>query len=162
MKSTLILMLASALTWLGGCDWVAQKTLQPGVSTEADVRKLMGEPEVVWEENDGERVLEYPRAPGGTETYMVSIGPDGKFRSMSNVLVPAMFEQVKSGMHREQVRRLLGKPTDIVFFQLSSQEVWSFKHVGKLSYVDNFNVHFNLAGQVVNTSLTRDPQHDNT
>ncbi len=156
--------LMSLVAWLimtTGCDWIAQKSLQPGVSTEADVRKLMGQPELVWEENNGERVLEYPRSPMGTETYMVTIGSDGKYRSMVNVLVREQFVKVKAGMSRDDVRRLLGRPTDIVYFQLKEQEVWSYKHMGEMSDKDNFHVHFDGSGRVVNTSTTRDPQFQN-
>ncbi len=52
-----------AITPLGAaCDFIAQKDLTPGQSTEADVRRWMGQPEMIWEESDGSRTLEYPRA----------------------------------------------------------------------------------------------------
>ena len=30
------------------CDFIAQKDLTPGQSTEADVRRWMGQPEMIW------------------------------------------------------------------------------------------------------------------
>ncbi|MGH1360108.1 MAG: outer membrane protein assembly factor BamE domain-containing protein [Burkholderiaceae bacterium] len=155
------LALILPLILLGGCDYLAQKTLEPGVSTEKDVRALMGRPGLVWSEEDGTRVLEYSRAPVGHETYMVTIGPDGLFRGMENVLTKERFDQIKTGMNRDQVRRLLGKPSEIEFFTLSKQEVWSFKHIGEMSDSDMFNVHFDMGGIVKELSVTRDPQMDN-
>ncbi len=149
------------LLLLSGCDYFASRTLEPGVSTEKEVRALMGRPEVVWAEENGSRVLEYPRAPNGTETYMVTIDPAGKFLSMINVLTQERFEQIRPGMTRDQVRRMLGKPSEIQFFSLSKEEVWSFRHVGKMSDPDMFNVHFTMDGIVKRLSITRDPQYDN-
>jgi len=146
---------------LPGCDYYASKTLKPGVSTESEVRALMGRPEIVWAEDDGTRVLEYPRAPAGHQTYMITIGPDGKFVAMESMLTQERFEQIKAGMSRDQVRRMLGKPSEIEFFTLSRQEVWSFKHIGEMSDIDMFNIHFDMTGIVRKMSVTRDPQHDN-
>ena len=76
-----------AITPLGAvCDFIAQKDLTPGQSTEADVRRWMGQPEMIWEESDGSRTLEYPRGPMGKETYFVTIGADGRYRSIEQVL----------------------------------------------------------------------------
>lgn len=160
MRLLLPLILLLALS-LSGCDYFAARTLEAGISTETDVRKLMGKPELVWAEEDGTRVLEYPRGPNGTETYMVTIGPDGKYRAMENVLTKARFEQIRPGMDRDAVRRMLGKPTDIEFFTLSKEEVWSFRHIGEMSDQDMFNVHFDMGGVVRRLSVTRHPQFDN-
>jgi len=157
----LLVVALAALLVLSGCDYYASKMLKPGVSTEQEVRSLMGRPELVWAEDDGTRVLEYPRGPVGHDTYMVTIGPDGKFVSMRNMMTRERFEQVKVGMTRDQVRRMLGKPSEIEFFTLSRQEVWSFKHIGEMSDSDMFNVHFDMSGVARKMSVTRDPQHDN-
>lgn len=157
----LLIIVLAAMVSLSGCDYFASKTLKPGVSTESEVRALMGRPELVWAEEDGTRILEYPRAPTGHDTYMVTIGPDGKFVAMENMLTKERFEQIKAGMTRDQVRRMLGKPSEIEFFTLSRQEVWSFKHIGEMSDSDMFNVHFDMAGIVQKMSVTRDPQYDN-
>ena len=37
--------------------------LERGVSTEADVRMVMGPPDTVWEDEGGRRELEYPKGP---------------------------------------------------------------------------------------------------
>lgn len=102
---------------LVACDWIAQRELKPGVSTVDDVRKLMGKPEMVWEEKDGSQTLEFVRAPAGTETWMVEIAPDGKYRGMKNALTLENLAQVRPGMTSDDVRRLLGKPSERTQFK---------------------------------------------
>jgi hypothetical protein len=59
-------------------DSLLFKGIEIGKSTEEDVRRQAGKPEIVWEEADGGRRLEYPRGPEGTTTWMVTTGPDGR------------------------------------------------------------------------------------
>ena len=153
-------LLVSAALMLAGCDWIAQRDLKPGVSTVADVRALMGRPETIWEEPDGTQVYEYPRAPFGTETFMVVISPAGIFQRMDNVLTPERFAQVRAGMIRDDVRRLLGRASETIFLSLRKQEVWSFRHKGAMGDKDFFNVYFDTAGRVVGVDVTRDPLFD--
>ena len=49
------------------------KDLTPGVTTEAQIRDQMGEPETTRNYTDGSKRLEYPRGPAGTNTYFVDI-----------------------------------------------------------------------------------------
>ncbi|MDO4231049.1 MAG: outer membrane protein assembly factor BamE [Lautropia sp.] len=127
---------------LGACDFIAQKTLVAGESTEADVRRWMGQPDLVWEEEDGSRVLEYPRGPMGLETYFVSIGADGRYRRIEQVLTPENFGRLKPGMDRDQVRQILGRPAEKARFSLSKEEVWSWRHKAPDTSVMYFNAHF--------------------
>ena len=80
------LALPVALLGLAGCDYFAEKKLVPGVHTEADVRNFMGKPEMIREEPDGSKRLEYPRGPMGAETYFVYIGKDGKYKGMEKAM----------------------------------------------------------------------------
>jgi len=151
-------LVGGLMIWgLFGCDYFAQKELKPGVSTVSDVHRLMGVPERIWDETDGSRTYEYVRGPAGHETYMVVVGADGLFRSMRNVLVPETFSQVKPGMSEDQVRRLLGKPTETVFFRLKQENVWSWRHYGDQQRPMMFNVHFDQDHTVKSTSLSPDP-----
>lgn len=143
---------------LGACDLIAQRELKVGESTVEDVRKFMGKPEMIWEEKDGSQVLEYVRAPEGHQTYMVNIGPDGKYRGMRNILVADEFAKIRPGMSRDDVRRLLGKPTEVVTFKLKEEEVWSWKHIAEAQRSQYFNVHFSLDGKVKSTSNSPDPR----
>lgn len=156
-----VLIGGAMLFGLFGCDWFAQRNLKPGESTAEDVRRYMGKPEVVWEEEDGSQTYEYVRGPAGHETYMVSIGPDGRFRSMRNVLVAEVFQQVKPGMSSDDVRRLLGKPTETVYFRLKKEEVWSWRFNDAQQRSQMFNAHFGPDRTVTSTSLSADPQSIN-
>ncbi len=163
MRRLLISLVGMAmLTWLFGCDWFAQKTLKPGESTVADVRKIMGRPEMIWEEADGSQVLEYPRAPAGHETYMVDIGADGRYRGMRNVLVKESFDRVQPGMSRDDLRRLLGKPTEMARFARRQEDVWSWRFRTDDGRSMFFNAHLAPDGRVRASSVTADPQTVNT
>ena len=106
---------------LAACDFIAEKKLKVGESTVEDVRKFMGKPEMIWEEKDGSQTLEYVRSPEGHQTYMVAIGADGKYKGMKNILVNDEFQKIKPGMTRDDVRRVLGKPTEVVTFKLKNE-----------------------------------------
>src|SRR5690606_36497517 len=84
-----------------GCDYFAEKKLVVGQHTEQDVRQLMGVPDLVWEEENGAKKLEYPRGPMGTQTYFVHIGPDGRYLGMERALVDSNFAKVKVGMSQD-------------------------------------------------------------
>lgn len=138
-------------------DEILFKGIEPGVSTEEDIRRQAGRPEIVWEEPDGGRRLEYPRGPEGATTWMVTTGPDGRVRTIEQVLDAAHFGQVRAGMTKDAIRRLLGKPTTIEAFRLKQEEVWAYRwweHVQEKAF---FNVHFNAAGEVTHTSRSDDP-----
>lgn len=88
---------------------LARGALRPGRSGEADVRSLLGEPEAVHEGEAGARILEYPRGPAGTETWMVEIGSDGRYRGMRNVLVEERFARLEHfNAHFDEGGRLTG------------------------------------------------------
>ena len=159
-----VLAAAAALALAFGlqaCDFFAEKTLKVGESTADDVRKLMGKPEMIWEEKDGSQTLEYVRAPEGVQTYFVQIGPDGKYRGMTNILVADEFAKIKAGMSRDDVRRLLGKPSETAEFKLKNETVWSWRHIGQQQKSEMFHVHFEPDGKVKTTSRGPDPRSGN-
>lgn len=154
-------ILAFICAFLGGCDYLAQKELKPGESTVADVRKYMGEPETIWEEPDGTRVYEYPKGPTGRDTYMIVIDANGIFQSMTNVLVPEQFAKVTPGTLKADVRRLLGPPTEVESFERLQQEVWTYKHAGRIDSTEFFHVYFDPAGKVTKTQVVGDDRPGN-
>lgn len=128
--------------------------LGKGVSSEADVRMAMGQPDTIWEEDDGTRTLEYPKGPEGVRTWMFEIDRFGKLQDYRQVLTLENFGNIKPGMSRDEVRRLLGKPRSVVQFKLKNEEVWDWRF---LDVVDTkmFNVHFDIgSGKVTQTSIT--------
>jgi hypothetical protein len=133
------------------------KGIEPGQSTEEDLRRQAGKPEIVWEEDDGGRRLEYPRGPEGTTTWMVTIGADGKVSKIEQVLTADNFARVRVGMSKDQIRRLLGKPTKVEAFALKKEEVWGYRWMETSTDKAFFNVHFNADGTVTTTSRSDDP-----
>ena len=143
---------------LAGCDFVAQQELKAGVSTADDVKKFMGKPEMVWEEKDGTLFMEFPRSPEGTQTYVVEIGPDGKYKGMKNILNDESFAKIQPRQTQDDVRRTLGKPGEQVQFKLKNEVVWSWKFSPSHGKSEIFNVHFNPEGKVKTTSKSVDPR----
>ena len=138
-------------------DSLLFKGIEIGKSTEEDVRRQAGKPEIVWEEADGGRRLEYPRGPEGTTTWMVTTGPDGTVRKIEQVLSAESFSQVRTGMNKDQIRRMLGKPTKVEAFALKQEEVWGYRWYENPTERAFFNVHFNNDGIVTTTSRSDDP-----
>lgn len=115
---------AFSLLVLTACDPQRISELQPGVSTEADVRDRFGAPENMWDEPGGARTLEYNRQPAGQVNYMITIGADGRMAAVRQVLTPENFARVLPGMRMDEVRRLLGKPAKATPYALK-KETWT-------------------------------------
>lgn len=129
--------------------------LSKGISTEADVRSAMGEPAMIWPEDNGTRTLEYPKGPEGHRTFMVNLDAQGIFQAYTQVLTQQNFATIKAGMSRDQVRRILGKPRTIVKFGLKNEEVWDWRYLEGPTTERFFNVHFDAnSGTVTQTSVT--------
>ena len=114
---------AVALAVLAGCDPQRISELEPGRSTEVDVRERFGVPDSVWDA-DGLRTFEYNRQPAGQVNYMITIGPDGRMSALRQVLTPETFPRVSPGMRMDEVRRLLGKPAKVTPYELK-KETWA-------------------------------------
>ena len=148
---------AAALA-LAGCDYVAQTRLVPGQHSEHDVRRLMGVPTLVWDRPDGSREWDYVRAPQGIETLRVTIGPDGRYQGMVNLLTEANFARARIGMDGEALTRLLSRPTDIERYPLKPEVVWSWRYQAD-GRKQRFNAHFEAgASGATRFSRTDDPQ----
>lgn len=156
----LLLLLGSALLAFA-CDKQGRPIeefgldkLAKGISSEADVRLVMGQPETVWEEDDGSRELQYPKGPEGVRTWIFSIDKDGKLKDYRQVLTEESFARIQAGMSREEVRHMLGKPRSIAQYKRKNEEVWDWRY---LPYPGSdprlFNVHFDMdTGKVARTS----------
>lgn len=156
-RAAMRLVLAMSLGLAAGCDYVAQKELVAGTSTRADVERLMGKPRMVWDEDDGRVLMEYPRGPAGHETWMVELDREGRYVGMRNLLTEANFAKVAPGLSRDEVRRLLGAPTEQVTFERKREVVWSWRFMADQNRSTFFNVHFGTDGTVRGTSRSPDP-----
>lgn len=155
----LALSALAALTMLTGCDPQRIAELEEGVSTEADVRQRFGEPEAIWDEPQGVRVLEYNRQPAGYQNYMISIGPDGKMTALRQVLNTANFARIQPGMAMETVRRMLGRPMATMAFDLKHEvhHDWRFHDGPNDSDSKIFTVVFDPQLHVLRTETVTDP-----
>lgn len=141
-----------------GCDWVAQKRLIAGQHSEHDVRALMGVPTMVWDRPDGSREWDYVRGPQGVETLRVTIGPDGRYQGMTQLLTAENFARARPGMTGDELTRMFSRPTQVERFTLRPEVVWSWRYQdGGFKY--RFNAHFDPAtGRTTRYSRTDDPQ----
>jgi outer membrane protein assembly factor BamE (lipoprotein component of BamABCDE complex) len=161
-----ILLALGTAVLLSGCDKNGRPVeefgldkLEKGISAEADVRQVMGKPEIVWEEEDGSRTLEYPKGPEGVRTWMFAIGRDGKLRDYTQVLTEENFARVKPGMSKDEIRRMLGKPRTIVQYRLKNEEAWDWRYLSNHT-PRLFNVHFDItSGKVTGTSSSPATEH---
>lgn len=143
---------------IAGCDYVARRDLVPGQHTEADVRHLMGVPTLVWEHADGSKEWDYVRAPQGVETLRVSIGPDGKYRGMTQLLTEQRFRQATPGMSRAELERMFSKPSEVVELPVPNEVVLSWRYQGDGGNRYLFNAHLDPAtGKALRYSRSDDP-----
>ncbi|MBE7417716.1 MAG: outer membrane protein assembly factor BamE [Ideonella sp.] len=147
-------------TWLQarlGGDAARIAQLHEGVSSEADVRHWFGEPVGIATAPDGTRTLEYPRQPEGWTNIAAVFGPDGRLRSLRQLLTPENFARVRPGMHRDELRPLLGRPAQVQRQALKRHEVWDWRYRdGQASRL--FSVTLDDGGQVVSVASLDDPK----
>lgn len=121
-----------------------------GLSTEAEVRARLGTPGMSWAEPDGGKLLEYSGQPNGTFAHLIAIGPDGRVREIRQAFTEDNFRRVVAGLTQDEVRRLLGKPEEIVRFRLRpDEEVWTWRIVDTTEKFEFFNAYFGRDGRLL-------------
>ena len=121
-RTLLFLALAASLLSCAGAS-----TVRSGMD-EAQVQARMGKPETVRKNPDGSETWEYPTGPLGRQTYMVTVGSDHAVKDVRQVLSDEYFLKVIPGMSRDEVRQLLGKPSEVSTFAARDEEVWSWRY----------------------------------
>lgn len=101
LSLALTMLVAALLTT--ACDNQRINELEEGVASEGDVRMKFGEPEKIWDGENGARIFEYNRQPAGAKNYMITIGPDGKMSSLRQVLAPHVFAKIEPEIGRAHV-----------------------------------------------------------
>ena len=150
--------LLALLLGLVACDSKRISELEEGVSTEADVRRLFGQPENIWDGPGGSRVFEYNRQPEGARNYMIGIGPDGRMTALRQVLTPANFARVQPGMAMEQVRRMLGKPMKVTPYPLKRETIYEWRWLDGVNTAMIFSAVLDADLRVLRTGSMRDPE----
>ena len=148
MRRTLLaLSLAALAASLSGCAGISPVT--SGMD-ETQLKSRLGKPETVLKNSDGSETWQYPGGPLGRQTYMVTVGSDHAVKNVRQVLSEEYFAQVKTGMSRDDVRRLLGKPGEISMFPARDEEVWSWRYLQANPMF--FNVLFDRSAGAVRTT----------
>lgn len=151
------LLLATLAALLAGCASYNGRGLRPGIDDGNAVRALMGEPAQQWSAADGSRHLAYPRGPEGTHTYMVELAPDGRLKSIENVLDTRHFALIAAGMEMDEVQRLIGppQPSWTVYFEARDELVWEWLYCDDLGLQARFDVLFDGSSRRVRSTLSR-------
>src|ERR1700756_5583165 len=121
-----VLPWALSMATLCGCASYSGRDLTPGQSTLQDVRASMGEPAMQWVAPDHSVQLSYPRGPAGLHSFMVYVDSSGRLQRIENVMDPASFYRIESGMTEEDVLRILGPsvPAWTQYFAARRELVW--------------------------------------
>src|SRR5258708_34517684 len=146
-KASLCLPLFALASSLAGCaNFTGVSSGMPAQQVQAK----LGAPETVRKNADGSEVWEYPGGPLGRQTDMVTLGSDRAVREAHQVLSEEYFSKVQAGMSRDEVRRLLGRPGDIMVFRARDEEVWSWRYQQQNPMF--FNVLFDRSAGIVRTT----------
>jgi len=120
-------VVASAL--LTACASYSGAGLKPGVAQLPDVLALMGPPALRWQDADGSVQLAYARGPAGLVTYMVRLQADGRLQGIDMVLDEDHFAQVRAGLGKDAVLRLIGPPDArrSMYFAARDELAWEWR-----------------------------------
>ena len=157
-KISVLTLLASLAVFLPACDNQRISQLEEGVASEGDVKMKFGEPEKIWDGENGAKILEYNRQPAGTQNYMITIGADGKMSALRQVLTPQNLAKITPGMMMEDVRKMLGKPMKITPYELKMQWHYDWRYMDGPNVTDTkiFTVVFNPDLKVISTGSVVD------
>jgi outer membrane protein assembly factor BamE (lipoprotein component of BamABCDE complex) len=142
------LLSLTLIALLAGCASYSGRGLKPGISTETEVREVMGTPATTWE-TPGGSTWSYPRGPLGVETFLVRFDESGKLVLIEQVLDDAHFDRIKAGMTQDDVLHLIGPSVQIkVTYLLSDDTSWDYRYRDTWSQTALFSVIFDQAGLV--------------
>lgn len=141
---------------LAGCAAVGLARLEPGRSTEADVRQVLGEPARVFAAADGSRQLAFTSGPEGTQTHMAFIAADGRLVRLQQVLTEEQFGRISPGTTRaEEVERLVGPPWRTQDFPNKQAVAWDYVFRDTWDYMVDFAVMVGRDGVVTEKVYAR-------
>lgn len=95
--------------------------------TEAEATQLMGLPNARHAMPDGLTRLEFARGPAGRSTWMVDLDRAGRVVAFNQVLNEANFLNVTSGLSREELMRMIGRPAHRQG-EWMGKETWSWRY----------------------------------
>ncbi len=144
-----------ALFLAAGCAATAYYGLEPGRSTEGDVRRALGEPAMRLAGAEGSRQLVYPTGPFGTQTWMAFLSTDGRLLRLEQALTDDNLQRVSRGISQEEVLRLIGPPWRKIDFANKRQVAWDYRFQDTWGYLVDYAVMVDERGIVAETVRAR-------
>jgi hypothetical protein len=112
---------------LAGCASFDGRGLTPGVSTVADVERVMGAAAEKRQAAGGETWYFYPRQPYGRVTFVARVGSDGRLVALEQRLTDENVAKIIPNTTRaEQVHDLLGPPYQAGHYARLDRDIWSW------------------------------------
>ena len=149
----LFIVVLSALL-LAACASYSGSGLKPGEAQVEDVLNVMGQPAMRWQDSDGSLQLAYPR---GIHTFMARIGKNGKLQRIENVMNMKTFAQIRPGMTKSQVLRILGPSFSpgTAYYKARDELVWEWRYCDEWNERARFDVLFDGSKEVVRSTLSQ-------
>jgi len=149
--SWLLLCLSSLLP---ACSSYAPPDTLAGMSRDELVAR-MGPPDMERRMDAGTR-LEFPRGPYGQHTWFVYFDAAGRAIRAEQVLTEPNFNRIQPGMAQDDVRQLLGRPSEVQVLGRARGVVWSYRYE---NYFCNwFQVELSLQQQVRSAGYGQPPE----
>jgi hypothetical protein len=122
--------LCALLLGLSACSSFAPPTALVQMS-RGDVLARMGPPETVRLLETGTR-LEYPSGPFGKQTWFVDLDGQDRVSRVAQVLNEPNFSRIRPGMAQDEVRLLLGRPSEVQLLGRERGQVWRYRYENNL------------------------------
>jgi len=155
MKKNLIVAMAALA--VAGCVSFDGRGLAPGQATENEVVAQMGPPADRIKLPDGDTMLYFPRQPTGRMMYAARMAPDGRLRSITQLLTEQnLVNLVRGTSTRGDVRVILGPPYLVSRFERQQREVWQYNMISNIGDDSFLYVQMSDDGVVREVMLLKD------
>ena len=111
---------------LPGCSGYAPPDAMIGMSRDELVLR-MGQPDMERRLDAGNR-LEFPRGPFGKHTWFVYFDATGRASRAEQVLTEQNFNRINVDMTQDDVRQLLGRPSEVQVLGRARGVVWNYRY----------------------------------
>jgi len=142
------------LPLLPACSSYAPPDVLAGMSRDELVLR-MGPPDMERRVDAGSR-LEFPRGPFGKHTWFVYFDATGRASRAEQVLTEQNFKRIDVGMTQDEVRQLLGRPSEVQVLGRARGVVWNYRYENNLCIW--FQVELSLQQQVRSAGYGEPPE----
>jgi hypothetical protein len=145
---------AAAMCFLTACASVTPGRLSAGTPL-SDVIRGLGPASFEYALPNAAKRLEYAGGTYGKHTWMIDFNAAGELTRSEQVHTEGRFNQVLTGMTRDEVLLRLGHPSEQSLIAFQKQTVWSYRFEGPFCVW--FQVGLGADGRVVDTGYLPDP-----